>query len=154
MSSAYPITYRLAMVPVSPYFQYFCRSHGLFSYPTDLQGQGQGQGHDTLDKCPRTRSILCKNLVSLPLMVKSSEAKVVFCTHWPRDLINMQIRSRSSWYPFPQGGGSTYQIWLNLAQGLPSYKGKCSFGRTDGRTHGRTLVSTISPFRAYQPDGG
>ena len=69
------------MVPDSPYFQNFFRSHGLFSYPTDLQGQGQVQGHSTLDQCPRTRSILCINLVSLALMVKSTGAKVVFCTH-------------------------------------------------------------------------
>ena len=135
MDSAYPITYMLAMVPDSPYFQNFCRTNGLFSYPTDLQGQGQGQGHDTLNKCPRTRSILCINLVSLSLMVKSTGAKVVFCTHWPCDLINMQIRQRSPWYPFPQGegrGGSTCQIWLDLAQGLQWYKGKCTEGRTYG----------------------
>ena len=78
MDSAYTITYRFVKVPDSPYFQNFCRSNGLFSYPTDLQGQGQVQGHSTFDECPRTRSILCINLVSLALMVKSTGAKVVF----------------------------------------------------------------------------
>ena len=43
-----------------------------------LKGQGQCQGHYTSWECPKVRCMSCKNLVTLALIIKNTEAKVDF----------------------------------------------------------------------------
>ena len=52
--------------------------YDIFSHPTDLQGQGQCQGHFMFCKWPRVTCIPYKILVTLALIVKSRERKVDF----------------------------------------------------------------------------
>ena len=135
MNSAYPITYRLAMVSDSPHFHNFCRSHGLFSYPTHLQGQGHGQGLETLNKCPRTRSILCINLVSLPLMVKSTGVKVVFALIDPVTSLICKLGQDHHGTLSPKGEGPHIKFGRIWPRG---YRDIRVNARTDALTHLRT----------------